>query len=393
MIAVPAAAGCAGGVLLGNGLAVPLLGRSRHRLWCRGAHGPAVGGRGRPVRADLPGGPRPCCPPCGPGGSPGPGHRDRPGACHRARVRRAPATGRLALAAPPGDHRPRRAVRPPGAGRGHARRRRASATNRGDLRGRPRLSLEHGGRRACSHANSEPVQVSLVGPGGQVQHIGPPRARRRRTGAVVVGRAAGDRGGDPVPARHAALHRRRPPAGPASHGLPRAGSGDTVSFYRGNAPPTGYDLISGYWYSGPGQVDVPTRFLTLTGKAVGDTVTFSIGGARVTARIVGEVLDTDNHGLLMLTDWGTLAAADHGLVPDTYDVALRPGTSPDAYARRAGPGARRHPRSLRRRQRQRPGSLLPHPDRPGRHPDPAARGRRRARRAEHGRAAHPGTRA
>ena len=109
-----------------------------------------------------------------------------------------------------------------------------------------------------------------------------------------------------------------------------------MTAFRGDASWTGYDLISGHWYSGPGQVDVPTRFLTLTGKAVGDTVTFSVGGTPVTARIVGEVLDTDNHGLLMLTDWGTLAAADHGLVPDTDDVALRPGTSPDAYAHALG---------------------------------------------------------
>jgi putative ABC transport system permease protein len=109
-----------------------------------------------------------------------------------------------------------------------------------------------------------------------------------------------------------------------------------LTAFRGDASWTGYDLISGHWYSGPGQVDVPTKFLTLTGKSVGDTVTFSVGGARVTARIAGEVFDTDNHGLLMLTDWGTLAAVDRGLTPDMYDVALRPGTSPDAYAHALG---------------------------------------------------------
>jgi putative ABC transport system permease protein len=90
-------------------------------------------------------------------------------------------------------------------------------------------------------------------------------------------------------------------------------------------------MISGHWYRGPGQVDVPTMFLTATGKTVGDTVTFSVSGAQVTARIVGEVFDTDNRGLVMLTDWRTLAAADRGLTPYTYDVALRPGTSPQAY--------------------------------------------------------------
>ena len=53
-------------------------------------------------------------------------------------------------------------------------------------------------------------------------------------------------------------------------------------------------MISGHWYTGPGQVDVPTRFLTVTGKAVGDSVTSSSAARQVTARIVGEVFDTDD---------------------------------------------------------------------------------------------------
>src|ERR1700756_48616 len=38
----------------------------------------------------------------------------------------------------------------------------------------------------------------------------------------------------------------------------------------------------------------------------------------------------------MLTDWQTLAAADCGLTPEAYDVALRPGTSPAAYVQALG---------------------------------------------------------
>ena len=48
-------------------------------------------------------------------------------------------------------------------------------------------------------------------------------------------------------------------------------------------------------------------------------------------RIVGEVFDTDNRGLDMLTDWRTIAAADPGLTPSAYDVGLRPGTDPQRY--------------------------------------------------------------
>ena len=63
-----------------------------------------------------------------------------------------------------------------------------------------------------------------------------------------------------------------------------------MTAFRGNASWTGYDMISGHWYTGPGQVDVPTDFLTDTGKAVGDTVTITVGGQQVTARIVGRGL-------------------------------------------------------------------------------------------------------
>jgi putative ABC transport system permease protein len=94
----------------------------------------------------------------------------------------------------------------------------------------------------------------------------------------------------------------------------------------------GYELISGRWYSGPGQVDVPTYFLTVTGKSVGDDVTFSFGGRQLTARIAGEIFSSDNNGLSMITDWQTLASADPALAqPDQYDIGLRPGTSVPQY--------------------------------------------------------------
>lgn len=112
-------------------------------------------------------------------------------------------------------------------------------------------------------------------------------------------------------------------------GLPRQ---IPVTAFRGNARWLGYEMISGRWYSGPGQVDVPTYFLTATGKTVGDDVTFSFGGRQITARIVGEVFDSINSGLSMITDWQTLASADPALAqPSQYDIGLRPGTSAPQY--------------------------------------------------------------
>ena len=96
-------------------------------------------------------------------------------------------------------------------------------------------------------------------------------------------------------------------------------------------------MISGHWYTGPGQADVSTGFLTLTGKAVGDTVTITLGTRQIPVRIVGETFDSQGRGVSVITDWQTLAAADPSMAqPDQYDVGLRPGTSPAAYAQALG---------------------------------------------------------
>jgi putative ABC transport system permease protein len=105
-----------------------------------------------------------------------------------------------------------------------------------------------------------------------------------------------------------------------------------VTAYLGSAGWTGYGMISGRWYNGPGQVEVPAYFLQVTGKAIGDTVTITVAGRPIPVRIVGEIFDNQNNGLAMVTGWPTLASADPGLAAVQYDVGLRPGTSPQSYA-------------------------------------------------------------
>jgi len=103
--------------------------------------------------------------------------------------------------------------------------------------------------------------------------------------------------------------------------------------FQGDAAWTGYGMISGRWYRAPGEVDVNTGFLTQTGKSVGDTVTLTFGGKQITARIVGEVFDSQGRGQrAMVTSWQTLGGASAGLTVRQYDVGLRPGTDPSAYA-------------------------------------------------------------
>jgi putative ABC transport system permease protein len=103
----------------------------------------------------------------------------------------------------------------------------------------------------------------------------------------------------------------------------------------------GYPMVSGHWYTGPGQVDVPLGFLDATGKKAGDTITISFAGHRVPVRIAGDVFDPGNNAIVMLTDWRTLAAADPGLAPDQNAIGLRPGTNAWVYAHSFGLKSRR----------------------------------------------------
>jgi putative ABC transport system permease protein len=104
-----------------------------------------------------------------------------------------------------------------------------------------------------------------------------------------------------------------------------------VEAFKGDSAWTGYSMVSGHWFTGPGQVDVASHFLTVTGKSVGDSVTFAVGGKQVTAKIVGQIFETRNDGLYMVTDWPTLSHADHSLAAGQYYVQLRPGTSVSSY--------------------------------------------------------------
>ncbi len=112
-----------------------------------------------------------------------------------------------------------------------------------------------------------------------------------------------------------------------------------LTAFRGPAAWTGYPMISGHWYTGPGQAVVSTGFLTLTGKAVGGTVTIVVGGTPIALRIVGEDFDAQDRGVSVITDWQTLADAHLSpalTAPGQYDVGLRPGVSPASYARSIG---------------------------------------------------------
>jgi putative ABC transport system permease protein len=186
-----------------------------------------------------------------------------------------------------------------------------------------------------SHRAADPVQIAMPGSGRVAGpkrvKIGTPIGRPgRQTSPAVAERAILAA----VRSQPATLH----VVAEADDLLVVAGLSQQVpvTAFRGPAAWTGYDLVSGRWYTGPNQVVVPTGFLTQTGTAVGDTIAIAQGRNRLRVTIVGEVFDTHDRGLNIVTNWATLRAIDPGLAPDQFDVGLRPGTSATAYAHTLG---------------------------------------------------------
>jgi putative ABC transport system permease protein len=103
--------------------------------------------------------------------------------------------------------------------------------------------------------------------------------------------------------------------------------------YRGSSSWIGYALISGRWFSHPGEVVAPTKLLNQAHLRVGDTITAHLNGKPMRLRIVGEILDQEYNDLFLRGTWSSLASVDSGITPDEYEVQLRPGTNPETYAR------------------------------------------------------------
>jgi len=192
-----------------------------------------------------------------------------------------------------------------------------------------------------SHASAEQVQVFVPtgGPGGV-------RILKRSATAETAGPVpAGSSGQAKLPTaaeadRTVTTALREQPGtlryvAEADQTIAVAGLSQQVALtaFQGDATWTGYAMISGHWYTGPGQAVVGTGFLNDTGKSVGDTVTISANGRLVPVKIVGQVFDTDNNGVVLLTGWQTLTQVDPRATPSQYDVALRPGVSATSYVR------------------------------------------------------------
>jgi putative ABC transport system permease protein len=122
-----------------------------------------------------------------------------------------------------------------------------------------------------------------------------------------------------------------PTAAPVNVGVAGRTLPLTTYAYDGDSSWLGWPLISGHWYTGPGQIVISADFTAWTGKTVGDGVTLMVDGKPVSVRIAGEVF-LPNVVPTMFVSWQTIGGQAAGLTANRYDIGLKPGTSIQAYA-------------------------------------------------------------
>ncbi|WP_083976271.1 FtsX-like permease family protein [Kitasatospora azatica] len=180
-----------------------------------------------------------------------------------------------------------------------------------------------------------------VGLGSSLQRIQDAKKIRADVTVFTVAPPTGDasaaRSGSPDTAAMLAAITAQPGTasvfGSAHAQVTAAGTTGTVAVtaFQGDASRAGYRMVAGSWFHGVGEAVAPTGFLTATGTRVGDTVTLTDHGRSIPVRITGEVFSGQNQGRSLLTDAGTLAAAEPDLHPDLYYVSLKSGTDRNGY--------------------------------------------------------------
>ncbi|MFI1487518.1 FtsX-like permease family protein [Streptomyces sp. NPDC020747] len=109
-----------------------------------------------------------------------------------------------------------------------------------------------------------------------------------------------------------------------------------VTLYQGDSRPGSYEMITGHWIDGAGQVVVASGFLERTGTKVGDTVRMTHQGDSRDLRIVGEAFDTEDDGMQLHASMADFPAAE----PRTFLVEVKSGVSPADYAEKLATAVR-----------------------------------------------------
>ncbi|MFI8768970.1 ABC transporter permease [Streptomyces sp. NPDC053792] len=110
--------------------------------------------------------------------------------------------------------------------------------------------------------------------------------------------------------------------------------GATVVAYEGDTADSTRTMVSGRWFTAPGEAVAPTRFLRTTGTRVGESVALSDQGRTVRVRIVGEVFDLGDDGMTVRTAAASVAALNPHSMPSDFAVTVTAGTDAAEYAER-----------------------------------------------------------
>ncbi|MFJ9743166.1 ABC transporter permease [Streptomyces sp. NPDC101166] len=109
-----------------------------------------------------------------------------------------------------------------------------------------------------------------------------------------------------------------------------------AGLYEGDSHDGSYEMLSGHWLTGKGQLVVPTRFLERTSTKIGDIVRVTHERQSADLRIVGESFDTSGNQVEIHADLSDFPAAE----PSMFLVKVRADVSADAYARKLASAVR-----------------------------------------------------
>ncbi|MGW1209687.1 ABC transporter permease [Streptomyces sp. NPDC002499] len=107
--------------------------------------------------------------------------------------------------------------------------------------------------------------------------------------------------------------------------------GTPLVVYEGDAEGAGHVMVSGRWFSAPGEAVAPARFLQATGVKIGDTVTLTDQGHSVRLKLVGEIFDLGDQGMAVRADAASVARIVPDAKLDNFTVELTKGTDRVAY--------------------------------------------------------------
>ena len=105
--------------------------------------------------------------------------------------------------------------------------------------------------------------------------------------------------------------------------------------YEGDASWIGYALISGRWFSGPGEAVAPTNFFRQGGFKLGDEITISRGERTSRVTLVGEIFDQPREATDALVIRGhadVAAALDPDATPTRWEMQPTAGIPAQVYA-------------------------------------------------------------